>query len=63
MRLQNIFQTRGQPLPYDKRFNIYRIFSKDGIFDDVIYKNDDVSKNNDVMGKVKAGNCLSNGTL
>ena len=42
----------GQPLSCDLSLPRYRIFSFCRIFDDVIIKNADISKNNDVMVKV-----------
>ena len=49
----NTFPTRGQPPFYDKRLKRYRIFNIRRIFDDVIDKNVDVSKNFPNFEKVK----------
>ena len=63
MRPHNTFPTRGQPLSYDKRFTSYRIctgyrFLSDfcRIFDDVITKNADIGKYNDVTIVVRMEN-------
>ena len=63
LHFYNTFPTRGQPLSDDKWFARYRIFTFCRIFDDVIDKSADVSKNNDVIVNVLMENKSTNVTL
>ena len=52
MQLYICFPTRVQPLSYNGGLASYQAFSKEAILADISKKSADVSKNNDLNGKV-----------
>ena len=63
LHFYNTFPRRGQRLSGDKWFARYWIFRFGRIFDDVIDKSADVSKNNDIIVNVLMENKSTNVTL